>query len=267
MRRGSAGIVGKAGWKSRALEIIVRSLARSGHFHPVSDSASALSSWENLTGTSGSLVTIPVRQRPADLPPKSTDDAVVFGLVGLFRPEKGAAFYGKVIETALALAGPLRIDVQLPDTSEDDAFPDAVALRKAHDGNDAVRFLNGHLDNETFSRLVSDIDVLILPYDIESYGTGTSGIMHEVLALGGTVVTTRFTWAVEEFGDRKEVLWLDSLEPRHLQDKLSEARELALYMRESAASPVSRQSDTFRSSWIAAIARSTGTSTGCSMRD
>lgn len=257
LRRGASGIVGRSGWKSTALEKIVRSLARRGHLHPVSDSRSALSFWEGLTGTPGSLVTIPVRERPADIPPKAEGEAVRFGLVGLFRPEKGAAFYSRVIDAALDLPGPAQIDVQLPDTAADDSFPEAAALRLAHRNTDAVRFLNGHLDNDAFTRLVSGIDVLVLPYDIESYGTGTSGIMHEVLALGGCVVTTRFTWAADEFADDSRVLWLDSLAPGHLRVKLSEARQIAESARKAANRAHTPSPETFREGWLSAIDRAT----------
>lgn len=259
LRRAAPGVVGRAGWKSRALEAIVRSLARRGHLHPVSDSRSALSAWERLTGVPGSLVSIPVRERPADVPPKSAEDAVVFGLVGLLRPEKGAAFYRRVIDIALSVPGPARIDVQLPDIADDAAFPEAGHLRTAYGGHGSVRFLNGHLDNQTFTRLVSGIDVLVLPYDVESYGTGTSGIMHEVLALGGSVVTTRFAWALEEFGDHPNVFWLDTMTAGHLADRMKTAAGHALRCR--GGTTTAGGPDRFRQSWFDALrnARRDGT--------
>lgn len=256
LRRSASGIVGHSGWKSRALEKIVRSLARSGHLHPVSDSRSALSSWERITGTHGSLVSIPVRQRPAGLPPRSSDDPVVFGLAGLFRPEKGAAYYRDVIEIALAV--PAEIRVQVPDPIEDPVFPEAARLRVKFGDHKAVRFLHGHLDNETFTEFVSAIDVLVLPYDVASYGTGTSGIMHEVLALGGSVVTTRFTWAVDTFEDHPSVFWLDALTAACLGKQMAAAAKWSLRCRDGTETAVRPDPDEFRHSWLKAI-RNAGT--------
>lgn len=247
------GIVGRAGWKSRALEKIVRSLARSGHLHPVSDSRSALSSWERIAGTHGSLISIPVRKRPTGMPHRSSDDPVVFGLAGLFRPEKGAPYYQDVVEAALALPVSAEIVVQLPDPREDSDFPEAACLRAKFGDHKAVRSLHGHLDNKAFTEFISSIDVLVLPYDVASYGTGTSGIMHEVLALGGSVVTTRFLWAEDTFADHPSVFWLDALTAACLEEQMAAAARWSRQSRDGADTAVRPHPDDFRQSWLSAI--------------
>jgi hypothetical protein len=255
LRRDAGGIVGNGGWKPRLLEWIVRRTARAGTLHPVSDSRVALLDWQRLTGVRGSLIAIPDRRRPPDMPPRTAADPVTFGLVGLYRPEKGAAHYEAIVAGVVALPSPeVRIEVQLPDVAEDATHPAAARIRATWRDHPQVRLHSGHLGDDAYTRLICGIDVLLLPYDVASYGTGTSGIMHEVLALGGLVAATRITWAAAEFDGHPDVVWLDT--PTEAADPalLERLRYRVLADRHGAAGGKRNGArDDFAESWANAI--------------
>ncbi len=101
-RRDAAGIIGRVSWKSRLIYRMVRWLAKRHYLYPISDSMACLTYWEAITGLQGSLVSIPIRRLPVVSPPKRAGDPLTIGLIGLFRLEKGAAMYDRVITEAFA---------------------------------------------------------------------------------------------------------------------------------------------------------------------
>lgn len=253
LRRNATGIVGQPGRKVLILTRLVRNLARSGHLYPVSDAHNALRDWCRLTGTNGSLVTIPVRERPPGNPLKMESDPVVFGLLGLYRPEKGIEHYDLIVRATLSLPLPVRIRIQLPDLRDCMRDSQARDLQESWKDRAEVQISFGHLDTDAYTRLVSDVDVLILPYDVAQYGTGTSGVMFEALQLGAVVVSTRFEWAVDTFANQPRVVWLDAVNAAFLAQALREAAKLALEERKERR-PVIATGGEFATSWRDAIA-------------
>ncbi|MGB1548570.1 MAG: hypothetical protein ACPHIA_08595 [Alphaproteobacteria bacterium] len=248
-RRDAAGIVGRRSWKSRLIDRMVKWLAKRHYLYPVSDSKVALRYWEVLTGLSGSLVSIPVRQPAIVKPPKSPAEPLVIGLIGLFRLEKGAPLYDRVTETALASGTPAKVILQLNASGNAEEERLAAELRRKWQDAAKVEIINEHLDSERYAALLGSLDILVLPYDVASYGVGTSGIMFETLALGGVVAATRFEWGLERFQDHPNVIWMEDVEPATIQSALKEAAQLAL------AGPKAQIPDDFSETWHATIQR------------
>lgn len=246
-RRDAAGIVGRVSWKSRMIDRMARWLARRHYLHPISDSQVALTYWETITKLPGNLVDIPVRRPPTAKAPKQAADPLTIGLIGLFRKEKGAAAYDRVTEEALALEPPATVILQLNVSGNDEEERLAAELHRKWQGAENVQIIDEHLDADAYASLLGSLDILVLPYDVASYGVGTSGIMFETLAMGGVVTATRFEWGIERFQGNPNVVWMNDVEPATIRNALKEAAKLVV------SGPKIQLSDDFASSWHAAI--------------
>lgn len=254
-RRDAAGIIGRSGWKAAVLVWIARRLAKSGLLFPVSDSSAALKMWERTLGISGQLVAIPVRPRPAESAAKKPEDPITFGLIGQFRPEKGTPHYGGIVGAALSTSPDAEIILQLPGNAPDATPPEAEILRASLAGQGRARLVAGYLPDNEYTRLLAEIDVLVLPYDVRSYGLGTSGVMFEILSMNGVVLTTRFEWAVSEFADHPNVFWMETLEDVEIKRGLRAAAEKVRELRARDSDDSRPGTIAFRASWLEAIQR------------
>jgi polysaccharide biosynthesis protein PslF len=82
---------------------------------------------------------------------------------------------------------------------EGEAYRDAVLARAIDLGVDhLVTFRPAYLDTASLQRVISDADVVVLPY--ESHEQVTSGVLIEAVAAGKPVVATAFPHAVELLG-------------------------------------------------------------------
>lgn len=64
---------------------------------------------------------------------------------------------------------------------------------------DRVHFIDGYLDNNGLTRLITSADMYLLPYDTREQVT--SGVLAEAMVAGGPVIATHFPHAVELLGD------------------------------------------------------------------
>lgn len=249
-RRRSDGIVGRDNWRARLLGWIVPGLIRSGWIYPVSDSRSALAGWTAGTGTTGTLIAIPPplgasgpRLRPVGGP--------VVGLVGRLRIEKGARAYDLVIREALRIDEAATVKVQVSDEVEGESANIADRLRLDWAAEPRVEILTGHLTPEAYADLIVSTDVVVLPYEPSTYSSGTSGVMHDALALGRVVLATRIEWAEEAFGDRDDIIWLHGTDPSAIQVGLKAAFRRAMARRTSDATQP--PDNTFARDWLDAL--------------
>ena len=249
MRRDAAGIVG-TGWRANILDRIVCWLAGGRFFHMVSDTRAAMDHWQARTGQGGAIISIPVRLPTKSRPPGSP---LSLGLIGLFRIEKGAAHYDAVIETTRALAPAWRIICQLSHTGrhpEEDRV--ARNLTAKWGADPMVQIHAEHLDAEAFTDMLHDLDVVVLPYDIQTYGPGTSGILFEALAAGKVVLAAPIAWARQEYRDHPNVVWLNGTDNATLREGLRQALTRAEQRRGETAE-THRLPDRFRESWLEAL--------------
>lgn len=249
-RRRSDGIVGRDNWRARVLEWIVPGLIRSGWIYPVSDSRSALTGWTAATGATGTLITVPRPLGYSAPHPRPTGGPVV-GLIGRLRIEKGARAYDVVIREALRIDEAATVKVQLSDEVEGEVARIADRLRQDWAAEPRVEMVTGHLKPEAYTDLIGSTDVVVLPYEVATYGGGTSGVLHDTLALGRLVLATRIEWAEEAFAGRDDVIWLQGTDAPAIHAGLRAAFRQAIARR--ASGEMRPPSDTFARDWQGAI--------------
>jgi hypothetical protein len=178
----------------------------------------------------------------------------VVALLGAFRAEKGAAHYDAVVRAALAYDAAVEVDAQVGEGQGPDGS-DALAreLHSAWDGHERVRLHGGFLEPDEYDGVIARTDVVVLPYDVGAYGTGTSGILHEVLTAGGVVLTTPIEWATSEYGDHPRVRFLTATDPPTIEREVGAALELAARTRGDAAASGPPPDDEFVARWREAV--------------
>jgi hypothetical protein len=250
LRRSGATGSGPMRLLSRLSERGVHRLVRRRRLWPASDSPLALDQVEEATGVRGTLVPIPPRRATAPAGPRS--GAPVVSLLGSFRMEKGAAHYDAVVRAALDQRPDVELDVQVGEgQAADGSAALARELRDAWGDHDRVRLHDAFIAADEYDAIVTRTDVVVLPYDVDAYGTGTSGILHEVLAAGGVVLTTPIAWALSEYDDHPRVRFLHAADAETLTREVGEAIELALEAR--ADPPAAAGDDAFAARWNDAV--------------
>jgi len=256
LRRSAAGIVGRDNLKARLLEILVPQMIRRGLIHPASDSRLALDHWlVGARGVGGSLLSIPRPVAASELEPPPSGGPVI-GLLGRFRIEKGARCYNAVIDTTLDLFPDATVNVELGSDSVGGAGEIAARLRQNWQGDPRVVLVDGHLTPEAYTALIASSDVVVLPYEMQSYGSGTSGVLHDALALGRTALATPIPWATGAFPDHPDIVWLKGTDQVALAEGLRTAVTQALARRRTGTA--GEGADTFASDWQAALAAAAG---------
>jgi hypothetical protein len=244
----------------RLLVRLIGGMLRGGVIHPVSDSAPALKAWLDLApGVTGELVELP------PVPGISTDEkptvelpepaGPLVAIAGRMRAEKGAANYPAVVDGALAALPDGAIALQ---TSEDDdtAHEALVQIRATHDEDPRVALLSAHLTPADYTALLTAADIVVLPYETAVYGTGTSGVVSDALALGGIVVVSPIEWAKQTYADDPRVIFLENPSSSDAaRDSIAEAATRL----SQASSGVHAQAN-FAASWQEAIAAATNRS-------
>lgn len=232
----------------RLLIWMITELIKRGKIHPVSDSEVALEAWlKRAPGASGELVALP------PVPGSSDDEAPTVELpaaegplvviAGRMRGEKGSANYPEVVDAALEVLPDGAIALQ---TCEDDEVS-RIALQKirsSHEGDPRVALLGEHLTGADYHALLSAADIVVLPYDVAVYGTGTSGVVSDALALGAVVVVSPIEWVTSTYADDPRVILLEG----SINDAIAEA---ATRLNTDSATT---DPEAFAKSWQAAVA-------------
>ena len=241
-------------WLSRGSRLAQRAvtlLIRRGWLYPVSDSALALDYWKERAGVShGSAVALPPPPGidAGELPPR--EGGPVVALVGSFRAERGAGHYDAIIEAATDLVDDVSVDVQLGGSERDGSAPIAAALRQRWQHDQRVRLHEGYLSDREYAGLLARADVAVLPYDAASYTTGTSGVVHEALTLGATVVTSPLAWAAQQFAGHPRLHFVEDWNAETVRRELPLLVRSAIERRDVA---LPAPGDDFAADWIAAV--------------
>lgn len=210
-----ATLAGPGGRFGKRLVGLIAGMIRRGEIVAVSDSQPALDAWLALApGRSGELVALPPAPGEADESdedePPVTKPATgpLVAVAGRMRAEKGAAHYPAVAAAALSALPGCRVALQV---SQHDAASRVavVELRRAYKGDDRVVLLDEHLSAGQYRSLLREADIVVLPYDAPTYGTGTSGVITDALSQSAKVVVTPIEWARHAYGNDPRVVWLD----------------------------------------------------------
>lgn len=234
--------------------LLVRLIARMikrGVITPVSDSQPALNAWlACVPGSHGEIVALPPAPDAQDEEPASLDlpdgELPLVAIAGRMRAEKGAANYPAVVEAALKAGAAIALQ-----TSEDDGASAAAlnAIRRGHGDDPRVALLGEHLTPGQYQAFLKAADVVVLPYDIASYGAGTSGVVSDALALGARVVVSPIEWARATYSDDPRVAFVeDPASQEQLAAAIAEAISGA-----DGAIDAPDQAALFAASWRAAI--------------
>ncbi len=172
------------------------------------------------------------------------------GLVGGCRIEKGSPRYASVV--AAARRAGATVAVQVGPGADAASLPLIEELRARHGRDAGVELVDRALDAAEYAQLVAWCDAIVLPYEPGRYGSGTSGVMSDALALGCVVLCTRFAWAVAEYATHPRVEWLDGLTDADLEAGISAARQRA--EQDGGGGDADADDDEFARRWSVAIA-------------
>lgn len=149
-------------------------------------------------------------------------ECLIFSMVGMLREDKGIDHYKRIITETLNINE--NCFFVLHATCNSDVMKNKLADLKRDLGQNKKFFLiERYLNSDEYSWLLSNIDVLILPYDVDEYADGSSGPMAESVSLDKIVISTRLSWAINEFQDYKKIIWLESLGDAELKLALRKA--------------------------------------------
>jgi hypothetical protein len=119
---------------------------------------------------------------------RSAGDSPTIGFLGAPRSDKGERLLPSLIDCCARSLPASRIVVQLGD-------PTADVRTAGWPAN--VDVLPVGLDRGRYFKLVNEIDVVVLPYDVRTFGTMTSGVYAEAVACGCVAIVPAGTWMAE----------------------------------------------------------------------
>ncbi len=221
-------------WTRRAYDLLRRTQAE-GKVHLFTDSKILGRRYEELIGCP--LAVVPIPQRVPDSPPSRdsvSNRAIRLGYLGNARDNKGFPQLPKLVETCdnEISAGKIEFMLQLYRSSGNE--PASLA---AFDALQALRVtpVFGELDGESYYNLLEQLDVVLLPYELEYYRSQTSGIFSDALAYGKVVVVPENTWMADQLQHHGAGMIYDSSRPdglssavRKLPDCYEELRNKAM---------------------------------------
>jgi glycosyltransferase involved in cell wall biosynthesis len=163
------------------------------------------------------VVPIPVVAPPMRTSPPSAPPRVLYA--GVARAEKG---FTRLPELVAALRGRAHFVIQfgpLPATTEPLVRQAHRALRTMDRSN--LELIEDSLSRDDYLALLASADLILLPYEIGSYGERSSGILAEALALGIPTVLPGGGWMACAAGTSRCVTF-------HMPERLCHAVEEAL---------------------------------------
>jgi hypothetical protein len=251
LRRESEALSQSSQFKVWLMNTCLQILCKRKHVYPISDSKFALKNWGMRLGVHGSEVSIPLRLNGTKRVVDHEAGIKTIGLIGAARFEKGLAHYDRIISCARAALPEAVIKIQLPDDPSDSEREVVDLIRDNWALDTHVNLIPGYLTNDEYALLVSETDAVILPYEVDAYGSGTSGILHEFLSSGGLAVSTKIVWAFERYCNDPRVIWLQDLCEQTICSALSELNNRYGYCLE--AGDGFQNEEDFSKSWQMAL--------------
>lgn len=147
--------------------------------------------YRDLTGLPVDVLpipTLPLSSEPVRKPGKTLNLA----FLGYSKTEKGFHLLPEAVQLARAAGLPVRFIVQVHHGGwENETILAESELQKC---GDTVVMLKGSMLPETYFRVFSIADLILLPYDPEKYFSRGSGILSEAASYGKPVLATPGTW-------------------------------------------------------------------------
>jgi hypothetical protein len=120
------------------------------------------------------LAPAPMEDRPLPAEP-------MISILGHSRAEKGSLMVPEVVDRVIQMRPLARFTLQAlsHSTQDEDALIEAC-----RDLRSAPKIVRGTVEQQAFVQLLKETDLLLLPYDAESYGQRGSGLANQAAALG-----------------------------------------------------------------------------------
>ena len=237
----------KNNFKDLIIRFALRRIANSDKFIFISDSRNII---ENLSCKNDKFkISIPPRQANLLNPDEDLNFTIqgnfpIFAFTGVLREEKGIDEYEKIISMTLKHFKKGLFVVHA--VYLDEVMENKLSILKDHfQLNNRVKFIERHLTDDEYSWFLNNIDVLFLPYDKEKYTSGSSGPLSEALSFNKIIICSMLDWAIDEFQDHQNIIWLNDLSEDSYLKSLNAINKVNLM-----ASEVSRNSDSsFEEDW------------------
>jgi glycosyltransferase involved in cell wall biosynthesis len=176
-----------------------RSFAPSDRVRLYTDSDGLSQEYESVSGLDFGVLPIPFRSQFIDMKARDAKPLQV-GYFGDVRDEKGFHWLPEVIDAMMdqyIRPGRVKFLIQasLIHPEYEPKSTQALERLKAFPP-DVVRLvgLNGPLTPESYYQLVSEVDLLLCPYDPTTYRNRTSGTLTEAIAAGTPTVVPHGSW-------------------------------------------------------------------------
>lgn len=162
-----------------------------------------------------------VRRRPA---PAAAPRRL--GFLGSARPEKGFALLPELLPRLLHGHESLRIIVQVNPLIDLPVIAEAAKkIRRLARQSDRIELVGQALAMDEYYQLLDGIDVVVLPYDRQTYAMRISAVGIEAMALGKIVVGPEIGWFAEQPRSYGAYLGVDTSNVEQLANRILEAVE------------------------------------------
>lgn len=105
----------------------------------------------------------------------------IISILGYSRAEKGILMVPEIVKRVVQMRPSARFTLQALSHSSEDEETLAKAYR---DLRPAPKIIRGSVEQQAFVQLLTETDLMLLPYDTESYGQRGSGLANQAAALG-----------------------------------------------------------------------------------
>ena len=119
----------------------------------------------------------------------STNSPLQIGFLGVMRAEKGFRQFVEAVENLKANVD-IIVQAQVPEALGESDVPELIERLKR---NHRCQVLEGELSIREYRKVISKIDIAILPYRPSNFSTKTSNIFSESVGLGKLIVAPRAT--------------------------------------------------------------------------
>lgn len=207
--------------KDALLNFFLKSLFSKSNFVLVSDSNKILTLENPLNKTF--QIDIPSREFSEISKPEEVNipelASLTFAFTGVLREEKGVYLYEDIIKQTLSKI-PYSIFLIHAVANEKNMKNKLDELENTFSSNPRVIFLSRYISDKEYAWILNKIDVLVLPYNVKSYSSGTSGPFMEALSCGKKILSTKLDWAFEKFCNNSNIFWIDDLMPSSIEEAL-----------------------------------------------
>jgi glycosyltransferase involved in cell wall biosynthesis len=208
-------------WTRRAYDLL-HDFYKDGDLHLLTDSKILGQRYEALIRCPFSVVPIPQSVPRADFPVgHALNQPIRLGYLGNARDNKGFPQLPQLVKDCAEWISRKKMEFIFQLCVSSNPEPASQAALDALQKLPITPFL-GELDSRGYYDLLQQMDVVLLPYDLNYYSSQTSGIFSDALAYGKIVVVPKDTWMADQLLDHGSGVIYDSEKAKGLLTAASE---------------------------------------------